>query len=76
MNFSTIYLYCSIIIWSIFFLCDLIIYFNCKYFHNDNSEFAITIGNISKIGTPIILPLVRLKDPNVQKVIKLILLKY
>lgn len=56
-------------------MCDLIIYFNCKYFHDDNSNIAVTIGNFSKIVTPILLPLVRLKDPNVQKVIRSIKVK-
>jgi hypothetical protein len=55
-----------IILWTILAIANVVAFLNCQYIQDPKTNLFITIGNLAKLGTPLILPLVRLKDPSLQ----------
>jgi 1-phosphatidylinositol-4-phosphate 5-kinase len=43
---------------------------NCEIFFEDRLDIFITIGNTAKLATPIVLSIMRYKDPNIKKKLK------
>ena len=67
LNYYYIYNTSCLIIWSFTAIFYMLAFFNCYYFQKNNLSFVITLGNISKLGTPFILTLIRLQQPFVKK---------
>lgn len=61
------YVVSTSIIWSILALSNLIAALNCRFLHSPALNIIITVGNAVKIGTPIILSIIRYKDPTIRK---------
>jgi 1-phosphatidylinositol-4-phosphate 5-kinase len=65
-NFLKFYLYYVIttnISWSLLVISNIVVGLNCTYFLNDNLTIFISIGNTTKLFTPIVLSYIRYKDP-------------
>lgn len=54
-------------IWTILASTNLLAGLNCSDFHNPSLNVLITIGNVAKIGTPVVLSVIRYKDPTIKK---------
>ncbi len=64
------YIIASCVIWTVLALCNLMAGLNCEIFFEDRLDIFITIGNTAKLATPIVLSIMRYKDPNIKKKLK------
>lgn len=64
------YVVATSMIWTILALSNLLAGLNCEYFQNPSFNVVITIGNAAKIITPIVLSVIRYKDPTIKKKVR------
>lgn len=57
------YIIVTSLIWIPVAVINIISALNCRYFHENLVDIALTIGNINKLNTPIALTLLRMYDP-------------
>jgi hypothetical protein len=68
-TFYYVYSICCIILWSILIVMNLLATINCSFVHNSKLNYVVNIGNFAKLMTPIVLPLIRMKDPYMNRII-------
>ncbi|KAL4506845.1 hypothetical protein ABPG72_001266 [Tetrahymena utriculariae] len=64
------YVVSTSVVWTILAFSNLLAGLNCSYFQDPSMNVLITIGNAAKIGTPIILSIIRYKDPTIKKKVR------
>jgi len=60
-------------VWTILAFTNLFAALNCSSFHKPGLNVLITIGNAVKIISPIVLSIIRYKDPTIKKKVREVL---
>lgn len=66
-----LYITFTSIIWSILAISNFIVGMNCTNWHLAGLNIFITIGNLSKLSTPLFLAKIRYNDPIIKKSLKI-----
>lgn len=67
MHYYKNYIIASCVIWSVLALSNFMAGLNCETLHKHYLMFFISVGNMAKLATPIVLSIMRYHDPTIKR---------